>query len=238
MEYIQPMKAMILAAGLGTRMRPLTDHTPKPLLKVAGKPLIQYHIERLVKAGVTDLVINLAYLGEQIEAYLGDGSRFGASIQYSHEPEPLETAGGLRFAQSLLSDQTTTNQAFIVINGDVWTDYPFENLMDQLHADQLAYTVLVDNPPQHPDGDFYLLEDNRVVSEVNSEITAEKFTFSGISVLSPELLALNESEQRLGPLLRQAMSLGKVKGEHYQGQWFDIGTPERLYELDAKLKQA
>lgn len=231
------MKAMILAAGLGTRMRPLTDHTPKPLLKVADKPLIQYHIERLVNAGITELVINLAYLGEQIEAYLGDGARFGASIQYSHEPEPLETAGGLRFASKLLSNQATTDQPFIVINGDVWTDYPFENLLDSLTGDQLAYTVLVDSPPQHPDGDFYLLADNRVASERGSEQKAQKFTFSGISVLSPALLSLDQSEQCLGPLLRQAMNLGKVKGEHYQGQWFDIGTPERLYELDESLTQ-
>lgn len=213
------MKAMILAAGKGERMRPLTLHTPKPLLPVAGKPLIEYHIERLVAAGCRELVINHAWLGEQIEQALGDGSRWGVSIQYSAETEPLETGGGIRRALPLLGDEP-----FILVNGDVWTDYDFSVLPRQL--DGLAHLVLVNNPEHHPQGDF-LLQDDRVLTEGQGQ----RLTYSGIAVLSPQLLAdCEQGAFKLAPLLRVAMTAGAVSGEHYGGRWLDVGTPERLQQ--------
>lgn len=219
------MKAMILAAGRGERMRPLTDHTPKPLLKAGGRALIEYHIDHLVAAGITELVINHAHLGEQIEAALGDGGCYGATIRYSHEVTALETAGGIFNALPLLGDGP-----FVVVNGDVWSDYPFERLSVEITG--LAHLVLVDNPPQHPGGDFALSGD-RVVSD-----GGEKLTFSGISMLSPQLFAdCSPGAFPLAPLLRQAMARGLVSGEYYRGRWYDIGTPQRLQQLDEALRR-
>ncbi|NEX22343.1 nucleotidyltransferase family protein [Thiorhodococcus mannitoliphagus] len=220
------MKAMILAAGRGNRMRPLTDHTPKPLLRAGGKPLIAYHIERLAGAGIRDLVINHAHLGAQIEQALGDGSEFGVSIRYSPEAEALETGGGIFNALSLLGDAP-----FLVVNGDVWTDIDPARL--QMRATDLAYLVLVDNPPHNPSGDFALTGD-RVQPE-----GSPKLTFSGVGLYDPKLFdGCQPGAFPLAPLLRDAMAKGKVGGQHHRGQWLDIGTPERLAELDLRLTHA
>jgi len=223
------MRAMILAAGLGTRMRPLTLNTPKPLLKIAGKPMILHHIERLRDAGFTELVINHAWLGEQIETVLGDGSDLGVHIQYSSEKEPLETAGGITQALPLLSPDGES--PFAVINGDVFCDYPFEQLPRTLNG--LAHLVLVANPVHNPDGDF-VLGDGRVLPEGGSA-----YTFSGISVLSPQLLASVKTGEKapLAPLLRSAIAQGAVSGECYEGYWIDVGTPQRLQEVDELVKE-
>ncbi|MCP5195908.1 MAG: nucleotidyltransferase family protein [Gammaproteobacteria bacterium] len=219
------MKAMILAAGRGERMRPLTDHTPKPLLSVAGRPLIAHHLERLQAAGVVDIVINTGHLGEQLPAVLGDGSDWGLRIAWSPEPpEALETGGGIFQALSLLG-----SEPFIVVNGDIWTDYPFSRLPSVLTG--LAHLVLVNNPTHHSGGDFALLDQGRVVEKGTLCLT-----FSGISVLHPGLFAgCKPGRFPLGALLRQAMSRGEVSGEHYRGDWYDIGTPQRLAELDRRL---
>lgn len=217
---------MILAAGRGERMRPLTDHTPKPLLQVAGRCLIEYHIEGLVAAGITELVINHAHLGDQIEARLGDGSRYGAQIQYSVEETALETGGGIFQALGLLGAAP-----FVVVNGDVWSDYPFRRLPETIPGQ--AHLVLVDNPEHHPDGDFHL-EAGRVELE-----GSPRYTFSGISVLAPALFqGCVPGPFPLAPLLRRAMAQGLVSGEYYPGQWWDVGTPERLQALDRQLRQA
>lgn len=215
---------MILAAGRGERMRPLTDHTPKPLLQAGGRALIEYHIGHLVAAGITELVINHAHLGAQIEAALGDGSRYGATIRYSAEGKALETAGGIFNALPLLGDEP-----FVVVNGDVWSDYPFAQLPTSITG--LAHLVLVDNPPQHAKGDFALIG-GRVAADGET-----KLTFSGISVLSPRLFEdCSPGAFPLAPLLRQAMARGLVSGEHYRGRWHDIGTPQRLQALDDELR--
>lgn len=221
------MKAMILAAGRGERMRPLTDHTPKPLLSVGGKPLIEWHIERLARAGFTELVINHAHLGMQIETALGDGSRFGVRITYSDEGEALETAGGIAQALPLLGDAS-----FVVVNGDVYTDYDFSRLQGVSMKDIAAHLVLVDNPPQHPRGDFHLL-DGRLV-----ETGGERLTFSGIGVYRPELFrdVARGSKAKLAPLLHAAIAAGQASAEHYRGAWVDVGTPERLHALDQMLR--
>lgn len=218
------MKAMILAAGRGERMRPLTDHTPKPLLKVGGKALIVWHIERLAAAGFKDIVINHAHLGAQIEAALGDGSQWGVHIQYSPEPIALETAGGIANAMTLLGDAP-----FLVVNGDVFTDIDFGAL--RLESPDVAHLVMVNNPPQHAAGDFALL---------NGKLHAEgsiKLTFSGIGIYQPSLFAdvVRGEAAKLAPLLKAAMVQGLVSGSHHQGQWHDIGTPERLQALDSQL---
>ena len=216
---------MILAAGRGERMRPLTDTTPKPLLKVAGQSLIEYHLGNIQRAGITEVVINHAWLGEQIESTLGDGGRYGLHIEYSREGEALETAGGIQKALSLLGDDV-----FIAINGDIWTDYALSNLPSEPRG--LAHLVLVDNPPQHPEGDF-MLQDGQLLPE-----GSDCLTFSGIGLYRPELFAeLKPGKSPLAPLLRKAMASGQVSGEHHQGQWFDIGTPERLEALDNMLSQ-
>lgn len=218
------MKAMILAAGRGERMRPLTDHTPKPLLEVGGRRLIEYHILRLAAIGVRELVINHAHLGMQIEEYLGDGSRYRVNIRYSDETEALETGGGIFRALPLLGDMP-----FIVVNGDVWTDFPFERLLRT--PPSLAHLVLVDNPPQHPNGDF-VLHGQKLIAEGES-----KLTYSGIAVFDPKLFAdCHAGRFPLAPLLRAAMARGEVSGEHYRGEWWDVGTPERLKALDQKLR--
>jgi MurNAc alpha-1-phosphate uridylyltransferase len=220
------MKAMILAAGRGERMRPLTDHTPKPLLLVGGKPLIVWHIERLARTGFRELVINHAHLGRQIESALGDGSRFGISITYSDEGEALETAGGIAKALPMLGEEP-----FLVVNGDVYTDYDFGRLAAQPMGGVVAHLVLVDNPPQHAQGDFHL-ENGRLVGR-----GALRLTFSGIGVYRPELFAsvVPGSQAKLAPLLHAAIAQQRATAEHYRGDWVDVGTPERLHALDCKL---
>ncbi len=219
------MKAMILAAGRGERMRPLTDHTPKPLLPVAGQPLIVHHLKALHAAGIGEIVINTGHLGEQLPAALGDGRDWGVRIVWSPEPpEALETGGGIFQALPLLG-----SEPFLVVNGDVWTDYPFARLPTAPAG--LAHLVLVSNPPHHPHGDFALATDGAA-----GESGEPRFTFSGISVLRPELFAgCAPGRFPLGPLLRRAMAAGQVSGEHYAGGWRDIGTPQRLAELDREL---
>lgn len=219
------MKAMILAAGRGERLRPLTDTTPKPLLKVAGYSLIEYHLMALQKAGIQDIVINLSWLGDQIESQLADGSQYGVNIQYSYETaQALETGGGIFKALDLLADDT-----FIVTNADIWTDFPYQQLPTTLTG--LAHLVMVDNPPQHPQGDFSLAEGLVNDSDQNRK------TFSGIGVYSADLFrGIRDKIFPLAPLLKNAMQTRQVTGEHYQGQWFDIGTADRLQQLDEKLK--
>ncbi|MFW1677467.1 N-acetylmuramate alpha-1-phosphate uridylyltransferase MurU [Pontibacter sp. JAM-7] len=225
------MKAMILAAGLGTRMRPLTLTTPKPLLPVNGMPLIGYHIRRLRASGITDIVINHAWLGDKLESALGDGAQFGVSIRYSAEQEPLETAGGICQALPLLVD--AENESFLVVNGDVFTNYPFHRLQRGLPDQGLAHLVLVDNPAHHLAGDFSL-SGSAVMAEGSNALT-----FSGISCLSAQLFVGLESgaPAALAPILRVAMAQGRVTGEHYSGFWADIGTPQRLAEIDAAVKE-
>ncbi|WP_309149061.1 MULTISPECIES: N-acetylmuramate alpha-1-phosphate uridylyltransferase MurU [Dasania] len=223
---------MILAAGLGKRMRPLTNHVPKPLLLIAGKPLIEYHIERLVAAGIRDIVINHAYLGEQIEHCLGDGSRWGASISYSREGEPLETGGGIYQALPLLGEQP-----FLVVNSDVWTDYPLEQLVLRQGANslKLAHLVLTANPEHNATGDFVLLPGQHVVAEGEGP----RLTFTGLSLLHPNLFnACEPGSFPLLGLLTEAMAAGQVSGEHYRGNWVDVGTPQRLLELDRQVRAA
>lgn len=221
---------MILAAGLGKRMRPLTLTTPKPLLPVNGLPLIGYHIQRLRDAGITELVINHAWLGEQLEASLGDGDRFDVSIRYSAEGEPLETAGGIRQALPLL---VQGDEPFLVINGDVFCNYPFGRLVNFDLSDDLAHLVLVDNPEHNAGGDF-CLQGNRVVAS-----SEDALTFSGISCLSPRLFdgVVAGQPAALAPLLRDAISQGRVSGEHFSGFWADIGTPQRLSEIDHAVRE-
>ncbi|MGB5297605.1 MAG: nucleotidyltransferase family protein [Thiogranum sp.] len=218
------MRAMILAAGRGERMRPLTDQTPKPLLEVGGKPLIQYHIEALRDAGFRELVVNHAHLGNQIVERLGDGAQFGVHITYSAEPEgALETGGGIKQALPLLGEQP-----FLVINGDIWTDYPYQQLYRE--PEGLAHLVLIDNPPHHVQGDFQL-NGRRVTTDGEN-----KRTFSGIGLYRPDLFADSPGGAfPLAPLLRRAMQTGQVNGEYYQGRWLDIGTPQRLAELNREL---
>jgi len=223
------VKAMILAAGKGERMRPLTLHTPKPLLQAGGKPLIVHHIERLKRAGFAELVINHAWLGEQIEETLGNGEAFGVHIQYSAEGEPLETAGGIIRALPLLTD--TGSDWFAVINGDIWTDFPLESLTPPDAPDCLALLVMTDNPAHNPAGDFSLQPDGQLTREGNSRLT-----FTGISVLHKKLFSgLEDTAGKLGPVLREAMTNGQVRGIHHRGHWMDIGTPERLDQLSQHL---
>lgn len=225
------MKAMILAAGRGERMRPLTDHTPKPLLPVGGKPLIVWHLERLAAAGFRAVVINHAHLGAQIEAALGDGARWGLAIRYSPEPEgALETAGGIAQALSLLG-----NAPFLVVNGDIFCDWDVAQAKAALAPGDLAHLVMVNNPPQHPQGDF-VLQDEKAGAKVSVD-GAPKFTFSGIGIYRPELFSSITRGQsaRLAPLLLAAMGEARVSGELHRGRWTDVGTPERLAQLDAEL---
>ena len=223
------MKAFILAAGRGERMRPLTDHTPKPLLAVGGKPLIVWHLERLAAAGFRDIVINHAHLGAQIEAALGDGSRWGLHIQYSAEPPgALETAGGIATALPLLG-----NEAFLVVNGDVYCDWDFSRA--QQLAERKAHLVMVANPAHHAGGDFSLAGERVVYT--NGEQT---FTYAGIGVFSPAFFAgvRPGTVMKLRPLLDDAIRLGTLTGERFAGRWVDVGTPQRLAELDAELRNA
>jgi len=216
---------MILAAGRGERMRPLTDHTPKPLLRVRGKPLIQYHLEALAAAGFRDLVINHAHLGAQIEAALGDGGRFGVQIQYSPEGATgLETGGGILRALPLLGEGP-----FLVVNGDIWCDFPFATAKPRPGA--LAHLVLVDNPPHHPQGDF-ALQDDRVTNQGEGRLT-----FSGIGIYHSQLFAgCRPGVFPLAPLLRAACEHHQVSGQYHGGRWLDVGTPQRLQELERLLE--
>jgi len=220
-------KAMILAAGLGNRMRPLTNHTPKPLLEVAGKPLIVYHIEKLADAGFEEIIINIAHLGFMIPKALGDGSRWGVKISYSDEQEEgaLESAGGIVKALPLLGDEP-----FLVVNGDVWCDYRFDADFDL--KDDLAHLVLVHNPDHNTKGDF-TLKNGRVLND-----GVCKHTFSGIGYYSPMLFrSLAYGPAPLALLLREAMRREKVSGELYEGEWRDIGTPQRLEEINTTFRQ-
>lgn len=222
------MKAMVLAAGRGERMRPLTDHTPKPLLQVGGKPLIVWHLERLAAAGFREVVINHAHLGQQIEERLRDGREFGLSITYSPEPPgALETAGGIVKALPLLGDAP-----FLVINGDIFCDWDVTRATTALKGDDLAHLVLVPNPGHNEKGDFALM-DGRLHSE-----GSPSYTFAGIGIYRPQLFAglIAGQPAKLAPLLRSAMGQGQVSGELYQQCWVDVGTPQRLTELDQTLQ--
>ena len=228
------MKAMILAAGRGERMRPLTDHTPKPLLKVGGRPLIVWHLERLAQAGFKEIVINHAHLGAQIEAVLGNGASWGLSIKYSPEKIALETAGGIANALPLLTENGTKAKPFLVVNGDIYTEIDFKSAALQANRGghlSLAHLVLVDNPPQHPQGDF-AIEAGMLKNE-----GPQMLTFSGVGVYHPNLFAaiIRGESAKLAPLLRIAIDNNAASAEYYQGVWHDIGTPERLKNLDESL---
>ncbi|SDM01954.1 MurNAc alpha-1-phosphate uridylyltransferase [Franzmannia pantelleriensis] len=221
------MKAMILAAGFGTRMRPLTDHCPKPLLPVAGKPLIGHHLTRLAAAGIDDIVINVSYRGEQIIQALGDGRDYGVHITWSREEAPLETGGGIRQALPLLGDAP-----FLLINGDIWCDAELSALPTLEGA--LAHLWLVDNPDHHPAGDFHLDDAGTVHVE-----GSPRLTFAGLSLLDPALVSDQPPGAfALAPLLKRAMDARQVRGHHHRGAWVDVGTPQRLYTLDAHLRRS
>jgi MurNAc alpha-1-phosphate uridylyltransferase len=222
------MQAIILAAGRGERMRPLTDTTPKPLLTVGGKPLIVWTIARLRQAGLTDLVINVSHLAQQIECALGDGADLGVRIRYSREQVALETAGGIAWALPLLDDQP-----FLVVNSDVYSDYEFAGLSERaetLCRSRPAHLVLVDNPEHHPQGDFSLREGLVATG-------GARLTFSGIGAYHPALFSgiARGDKCRLAAQLAMPIAEGRVSGEHYRGEWNDVGTPQRLAALDAVL---
>ena len=219
---------MILAAGRGERMRPLTLVRPKPLLEAGGAPLIVHHLRALVRAGFEDVVVNLSWLGVQIREALGDGSRHGLRIHYSEEgPEPLETGGGIFRALPLLGAGP-----FLVLNGDTWSDIPYGDLRERLAARDLAHLVLVPNPAHNDRGDF-VLDNGRIV-----ETAGERLTFSGVGIYRAELFdGCRDGVFKLAPLLRAAARDGRASGEVHTGAWLDIGTPERLAELDTRLRQ-
>ncbi|HEY9200060.1 MAG TPA: nucleotidyltransferase family protein [Gammaproteobacteria bacterium] len=218
---------MILAAGRGERMRPLTDELPKPLLKAGPHRLIEYHLYQLADAGFHEVVINVAWLGQKIIDTIGDGGRYGLQIHYSNEGEQaLETAGGIVKALPLLGEQ-----AFLVINGDIWTDYPYAKLKD-FNLSGLAHLLLVNNPEHNLQGDF-AIKDNCVLNQGE-----QTFTFSGIGVYSPDFFAgMSQGKAPLAPMLREAIERGQVSGEVYQGRWLDIGTPQRLQQLEELLRE-
>jgi N-acetyl-alpha-D-muramate 1-phosphate uridylyltransferase len=220
------MNALIFAAGRGERMRPLTDTIAKPLLRVGGKMLIEYHLVNLAAAGVRNIVINTSHLADQFPAILGDGSRWGVRIAYSYEgPQPLETGGGMLRALPLLGAAP-----FIAMNGDIFTDFAFSTLPQNPHG--LAHLVMVDNPPQHALGDF-VLRDGLVYDEASPRLT-----FAGIGVYRPELLAGHAPGKfSTVPILRAAMHAGRISGEHFSGVWNDIGTPQRLAEVESEFRK-
>lgn len=231
-------KAMILAAGRGERMRPLTDTIPKPLLRVGNKMLIEYHLDNLALAGFKEIVINHAYLGDKIEKALGDGARYGVTIQYSKETIKLETAGGIANALPFLTADHR-NQPFLVVNGDIYCSIDFSALQAELERlnlesnHDLAHLILVNNPTHHPEGDFFLSERGRITATGQT-----KLTFSGIGIYRSQLfeqVAIN-CPTRLAPLLHQAVAKHQVSGKFFSGEWIDIGTPDRLNALDQHLR--
>jgi MurNAc alpha-1-phosphate uridylyltransferase len=221
---------MILAAGVGERMRPLTDHTPKPLLSVNNKSLIEHPLERLGAAGFRDIVINVSHLAAQIIEFCGDGSRWGLSVRYSREETPLETAGGIYQALPLLGDAP-----FLIVNGDVWTDFPFETLSGvQLRDGEEARLIFVKNPEQHPEGDFLLDQEGWVQRRQPNEVGC---TYAGMGIYSSALLrGLTPGKVALRPYLDSAIDRRALGGEFYPGNWEDVGTPERLQALDQALR--
>jgi len=224
------MRAMVLAAGRGERLRPITDTTPKPMVPVGGRPLIEWHLEALARGGFRDIVINLSWLGECIRAALGDGARYGVDIRYSEEgPTALEVGGGIFKALPLLGPGP-----FLVVNGDTWTDIDFAALAARAESGMAAAVtariVFVANPPQHPRGDF-ALEGERVVEREH-----DCLTYSGVGVYRPEFFAgCTAGKFPLAPLLRRAIATGQLRGELHRGEWWDAGTPERLAALDKRL---
>ncbi|WP_417596726.1 nucleotidyltransferase family protein [Oceanospirillum sp.] len=232
------MQAMILAAGLGSRMRPLTDHTPKPLLPVAGKPLLEYQIERLVNAGVESILINVSYLASQIDDFIHSRD-WPIPISLSHEKHPLETAGGIQ--KALEQGNLDPAKPILLINGDIWCDYNFSKL-SKLPPHSSGHLILTDNPKHNPDGDFLLAGDGTVHPKQAQDLSLVDamipLTFSGISLLAPELIPSSQQQPpplALGPILRSAAELGLITGEHFEGYWLDVGTPERLQELEEKI---
>ncbi len=232
---LDSLPCILLAAGRGERMRPLTDVLPKPLLTVQGKSLLAWHLEALAQAGISNIVINHAWLGQMIEENLGNGSQFGLNITYSPEASALETAGGICKALPLLKP----SDYFLVVNGDVFApNFPFKQLfgkaseLREIHPTALAHLFMVPNPVQHPEGDFYL-QGTRLSSEPVSG--AEKLTFSGIGLYHPDLFQNLEIGQsaKLAPILKEAMAQNRVSAEKYLGAWHDVGTPQRLQELNA-----
>lgn len=236
------MKALIFAAGLGERMRPLTDTTPKPLLTVGGKRLVEWHLEKLAAIGIREVVINVSWLADQFPATLGDGERWGLRIRYSFEgATPLETGGGMWNALPLLDDGHGANEAFLLVNGDVWTDFDFARLPREPRG--LAHLVMVDRPPQATHGDFALDDEGLVRADGE-----HRLTYSGIGVYRPQLFdgwreivrepAMIDGKPKfpLAPVLRAHMATGSISGEHHRGRWTDVGTPQRLAELDAVLR--
>lgn len=227
---------MILAAGRGERMRPLTDAVPKPLLKAGGAALIEYQLRNLARAGFIDIVINHAYLGAMIENALGTGECYGVNIQYSPEQVVLETAGGIANALPLLTSQSS-NQPFLVVNADIYCEMDYVSLLPVMRAMQsekvqLAHLVLVDNPSHHAAGDFALQQDQILLTGSN------RLTFSGIGIYQPQLFSAIKPGMavKLAPLLRQTIAIGKVSGEYFSGKWIDVGTSERLEVLNKQLK--
>ncbi len=220
------MKCMLLAAGLGERLRPLTNEVPKPLIKIAGKPLIDHHLDRLKSAGYREIVINLSYLGDQIREYLKDGHRFGLDIKYSDEgQEPLETAGGIIRALPLLGDQP-----FLVINADIWCDHTLS--FPKLTQNKHAHIVLVNNPSHNPGGDF-VYEFGKIYNTGNHFLT-----YSGIGIYSPKLFQQHKpGKLALAPILRDAIDKETVSGEYHAGTWFDVGTKERLDEVEKYISK-
>jgi len=225
------MRAMLLAAGRGERMLPLTEHTPKPLLSVAGAPLIAHHLRKLAEVGVTNLVINVSHLGQQIMDYCGDGSSWNLDIQYSRESQPLETAGGIIGALPLLG-----SKPFLVVNADIWTDFPFEELLTaEWPAPGGACLVLVDNPMHHPQGDFCLAPDGHVTAPDGNRPT---LTYCGIGVYTPAFFdGVSSQKYPLLPLLNRAVENKSLFAQHYRGSWIDVGTPQRLKELNQRLER-
>lgn len=223
------MRAMILAAGLGKRLRPLTERLPKALVEVGGKPLIEHHIEKLAAVGIRELVINVSWLGEQLERRLGQGGRLGVDIRWSHEPEPLETGGGIRQALALLG-----SRPFALISADVWSDYDYGCLPRTLEGGTNAHLILVPNPPHHPMGDYRLTADGRVRG---AEAGQPSLTFSGIAVVAPALVQGFPAGATfpLRDALASALVAGAVCGEVHGGRWSDVGTPQRLADLRAVL---
>jgi MurNAc alpha-1-phosphate uridylyltransferase len=222
------MIAMILAAGRGERLRPLTDSIPKPLIEVAGRTLLARHLERLAAAGFTHAVINVSHLAHMIVARFGDGHEFGMKISWSHEAAPLETAGGIAQARGLLGPDP-----FLLVNADIWCDYAFSGLRGFDLGESVSHLILVPNPPQHPAGDFSL--ENNIVGNA----AAPRYTYAGIAVISPQLVAgvAAGSKAPLAPLWRGAAERGEVTGELYEGNWSDVGTPQRLSALETRLKK-